>query len=129
MVNPAADGYQGEQFIRDVEERDRRAKRQELLDPRGAITGGGVGGGSPLRRSAADVAFGSPGRLDRPIGGWPGSSGLLPEEERMHILQREHHKSERVSNLQQVLSDIEDDDIPKVRLWAMGRCERRVRGG
>jgi hypothetical protein len=134
MVNPAASNYQGEQFLVDLDDQARAAKRQEQLDPRGAMAaaggrGGGGANGSPTRQSYGAANFGSPGGGGYGSGRAPppyaqtGAGAGLPEDEKMHILQRTHHKSTRLNGLQEVLQNIEDDDLPKVRGGA-ARCTR-----
>ena len=109
MVNPALNGYQGEQFLADPDEQARSGKRlaAALFDPNGPT--------SPMRMSTG-VMFGSPGAggsaLPPPAASSTGAR--LPETEKMHILERTHNKSSRLHNMQEVLRDITDDDIPKV---------------
>jgi hypothetical protein len=119
LSNPTATHYQGEQFLVDLDEQDRAAKRQAQFDPRWDI-------GSPLRDIGGAPTFGSPGTSgvksnfnrasapSHPQGGNCGTTpGLLAEEEKMHILERTHHKSNRLHNVEEVLQDIIDDDLPK----------------
>ena len=115
LFNPAASGYQGEQFLADPDEQARMGKRlaAAVLDPSGSS--------SPLRQSTG-VRFGSPGAggsAPPPAVSSNGSS--LPETEKMHILERTHYKSSRVHSMQEILRDVTDDDVPKVGIKRDGR--------
>ena len=109
MVNPALNGYQGEQFLADPDEQARSGKRlaAALFDPNGPT--------SPMRMSTG-VMFGSPGAGGSapPPPAASSTGARLPETEKMHILERTHNKSSRLHNMQGVLRDLTDDDIPKV---------------
>lgn len=132
MHNPAAAGHHGEQFLSELDDQGRGGKRRVPLDPRTASPSpprGGVRFGSPGRhgdmgspvRGGGSPIRGGGAALDGGVSVVTDGGKQLPEEVKMHILEKEHNKSTRLGVMQDVLKSLEDDDLPRVRGWLSER--------